>query len=120
MSTIFEKQDKSQSAKIKDQRRSYRAPLAVMGATVKNGPFPKRPPLWSLTLTERCSCSPPRVAPTRTLSIADLSSESEVACRVVHNRTTQRAKTEIAVTFETPSPLFWKSAFPSTGRAASK
>jgi len=53
-----------------------------------------------------------KVAPGQTLSIANLSSGEEVACRVVHSGTTRGGKTELAVEFVTPSPLFWKVAFP--------
>jgi hypothetical protein len=109
MSTASEKQDASQPSKFKEHRRSYRVllrvPIAVMGETTQHTPFSE-----AVTLVVNAHGAllelATRVAPGQTLSIANLSPGEEVACRVVHSGTLKEGKTEVAVEFAAPSPLF--------------
>jgi hypothetical protein len=117
MSTALDKQDaSSQPAKFKEHRRSYRVllrvPIVVMGETQQHTPFSE--PTITLVVNAHGALIElaTKVAQSQTLSIANLSSGEEVACRVVHSGTTKEGKAEIAVEFLAPSPLFWKIAFP--------
>jgi hypothetical protein len=116
MSTVSEKQDVPQPSKFKEHRRSYRVllrvPIAVMGETTQHTPFSEATVTQVVNAHGALIELASKVAPGQTLSIANLSSGEEVACRVVHSGTTRGGKTELAVEFVTPSPLFWKVAFP--------
>jgi hypothetical protein len=116
MSTVSEKQDASQPSKFKEHRRSYRVllrvPIAVMGETTQHTPFSEATVTLVVNAHGALLELATRVAPGQTLSIANLSSGEEVACRVVHSGTLKEGKTEVAVEFAAPSPFFWKVAFP--------
>jgi len=116
MSAVSEKQDVPKPSKFKEHRLSYRVllrvPIAVMGETTQNTPFSEATVTQVVNAHGALIELATKVAPGQTLSIANLSSGEEVACRVVHSGTTKGGKTELAVEFVTPSPLFCKVAFP--------
>jgi len=124
MSTALEKQDASQPSRLKEHRRSsrvlLRVPIIVMGETAQQTPFSEA----TITLVVNAHGAliqlATKVSPGQTLSIANLSSGEEVACRVVHSGTMNEGKTEAAVEFMAPAPLFWKVAFPPSDWDAPK
>jgi len=124
MSTALEKQDASQPSRLKEHRRSFRVllrvPIIVMGETAQHTPFSEA----TITLVVNAHGAliqlATKVSPGQTLSMANLSSGEEVACRVVHSGTMNEGKTEAAVEFMAPAPLFWKVAFPPSDWDAPK
>jgi len=124
MSTALEKQDASQPSRLKEHRRSsrvlLRVPIIVMGETTQQTPFSEA----TITLVVNAHGAliqlATKVSPGQTLSMANLSSGEEVACRVVHSGTMNEGKTEAAVEFVAPAPLFWKVAFPPSDWDAPK
>jgi hypothetical protein len=120
----LEKQDASQLSRLKEHRRSsrvlLRVPIIVMGETAQQTPFSEA----TITLVVNAHGAliqlATKVSPGQTLSIANLSSGEEVACRVVHSGTMNEEKTEAAVEFVAPAPLFWKVAFPPSDWDAPK
>jgi hypothetical protein len=117
MSTVSEKQDASQPSKFKEHRRSYRVllrvPIAVMGETTQHSPFSEATVTLVVNAHGALIELATKVAPGQTLSIANLSSGEEVACRVVHSGAIKGRKTEMAVEFVTPSPLFLEGGLPA-------
>lgn len=100
-----------------NRRRSQRVIVSV-AVVVKHAPGDQGQPFEEETQTLAVNAHgamitmATKVTKNQVLVIGNLKTKEEVGCRVVYLGPATGNKTQVAIEFTTPSPTFWRIAFP--------